>query len=60
METEQSIYECGLASAVWPEKPDGAALQNAGDSVKYRSATKLDFEPVKLNRWSDHLEVSTD
>jgi hypothetical protein len=60
MEPKQSIYERGLAGAVGPEEPDGAALQNAGEPMKNRSATELNFEPIELNRWSGHLEFNTD
>jgi hypothetical protein len=60
MEAKQGVYESGLAGAVGPEKPDGTALQNAGEPVKNRSATELNFEPIELNRWNGHLEVNTD
>jgi hypothetical protein len=60
METEQGIYECGFSGAVGPEQSNGAALQNARQTMKYRSAAKLYFEPIQLNRWSHRLGVITD
>jgi len=46
METKQRIDERGFSSAVGSEQPDGAAVQNAGEPMQYRSATELHFEPI--------------
>jgi hypothetical protein len=60
METKQRIDESGFSGAVRSEQPDGAALQNAGEPVQYRSATELHFELIKLNGWGHHLQLITD
>jgi len=60
METKQRIDERGFSSAVGSEQPDGAALQNSGEPMQYRSATELHFEPIELNGWGHHLQLITD
>ena len=60
MKTQKRIDERGLACAIWSQQSDGAALQNAGETVKNGSAAELDFEPVELNGWVAHLQFITD
>jgi hypothetical protein len=45
VEAKQCIYERGFSSAVGAEQTNGAALQNARQTMKYRSAAELYFEP---------------
>lgn len=60
MKTQKGINQRGFAGPIRPEQSDGAALQNACETVKNRAAAELHFEPVELNRWGHHLQFITD
>jgi hypothetical protein len=60
VKTQQSVDEGRLASAVGSEQPNSATPQNAGQTMKNRSAAELYFEPIELDGRVHHPPIITD
>src|SRR5260370_38522599 len=51
MKTQESVDERRFARAVGSDRSDGAALQNARQSMKDRPVAELYLELIELDRW---------